>query len=186
MTSTWFEYEKALEDMGPVPWLPYEVIFWLDRVIRKDWRIFEWGYGYSSLFFAKRAAHVISVEHNPAWAQKIARPGNVQLKLFDNRWKEYERAVENGSHDLIVVDGRHRVECMQHAIRHVELGGFLILDNSDRTRYEAGMRAVPESWARVDVRGLIRMDPARKSKATTITTTIWHNGDGACLPRCSK
>ena len=36
------------------------------------------------------------------------------------------------SFDLIVIDGRARAACIQHAIRKVKKGGYLLIDNSER------------------------------------------------------
>lgn len=38
--------------------------------------------------------------------------------------------------DFIIVDGRARVECSLHAISKLKPGGLLILDNSERRRYQ--------------------------------------------------
>ena len=40
------------------------------------------------------------------------------------------------SFDFIIVDGRARVECAEHAIPKLKKGGILILDNSERLRYK--------------------------------------------------
>lgn len=37
--------------------------------------------------------------------------------------------------DLILVDGRARPSCIKHAARKVKVGGFLVLDDSERTYY---------------------------------------------------
>ncbi len=37
--------------------------------------------------------------------------------------------------DLVSVDGRARPSCVSHAHRKVKIGGYLVLDNSDRPRY---------------------------------------------------
>lgn len=38
--------------------------------------------------------------------------------------------------DFIVVDGRARVECGKHALPKLKSGGLLVLDNSERKRYQ--------------------------------------------------
>lgn len=51
---------------------------------------------------------------------------------------DYARAVEtfaDGSFDLIVVDGRSRPSCDKHAVAKIKQGGYLLLDNTERSHY---------------------------------------------------
>jgi predicted O-methyltransferase YrrM len=53
------------------PWLTYDAIRFLERIVRPDMRVFEYGAGGSSLFFATRVREGFSVEHDPAWAAEV-------------------------------------------------------------------------------------------------------------------
>jgi len=53
------------------PWLTFRAIDELDRIVNRDMTVFEYGSGGSTLFFADRAARVVSVEHVPAWHEKV-------------------------------------------------------------------------------------------------------------------
>lgn len=55
------------------PWLTYDAIALLTRILkdRPYARVFEYGSGGSTLFFARRAAEVVSVEHDPKWAETV-------------------------------------------------------------------------------------------------------------------
>jgi hypothetical protein len=55
---------------------------------------------------------------------------------------------ENESFDFILVDGRARVECGLNAIPKLKRGGILVLDNSERKRYEL-LRKRLKSWPSV-------------------------------------
>jgi predicted O-methyltransferase YrrM len=50
--------------------------------------------------------------------------------------------------DFIIVDGRARVECTQHAIPKLKRGGLLILDNAERQRYVA-IHTLLRNWKKV-------------------------------------
>lgn len=39
----------------------------------KNMKVFEWGSGVSTLWFAKRLSQVISIEHNPLWHEKVTK-----------------------------------------------------------------------------------------------------------------
>ena len=56
------------------PWMTFSAIARLDRHLRAldgKGRVFEWGSGGSSLFFARRAAEVVAVENDGDWAEKV-------------------------------------------------------------------------------------------------------------------
>lgn len=50
-----------------VPWLVFSSISFLDQWVRKEMQVFEYGSGGSTLYFAGRAGHVVSVEHQKEW-----------------------------------------------------------------------------------------------------------------------
>ena len=52
-------------------WINFPAIDFLNRVIKKDFRVFEYGGGGSTLFFLDRVEEVITVEHNPEWFEKL-------------------------------------------------------------------------------------------------------------------
>ena len=49
--------------------------------------------------------------------------------------------------DLIAVDGRARPSCVAHALRKVKVGGYLMLDNSERPHYRKG-KDLLSGWER--------------------------------------
>ena len=56
--------------------------------------------------------------------------------------------------DYISVDGRARATCLEIAIKMLKPdGGILVLDNSDRSRYQPGIIKVPFTWKRFDFDG---------------------------------
>lgn len=66
--------------------MTYDAIDFLASICRPDTTLFEWGSGGSTLFFAKRCRHVITVEHDREWstfvAEKLKKLGvtNVDFK----------------------------------------------------------------------------------------------------------
>lgn len=54
-----------------IPWFTYPAIKFLKEILRKDMRVFEYGSGGSTIFFARKVSKVISIEHDPEWAKKI-------------------------------------------------------------------------------------------------------------------
>lgn len=71
-------------------------------------------------------------------------------------FETYVKHIEqfpNDSLDLVLVDGRSRAACVVHATRKVKPGGLLVLDDSDRPRYQAAIHEL-RSWPRRDFWGI--------------------------------
>ena len=108
---------------------------------RPNARVFEYGAGASTIWLARHAAHVTSVEHHAEWhhrlSREVARFQNIALHHCELDGDAYIGAIdETGApFDLIVVDGRRRTECLARAIPHLAPGGIILLDDSGRSRY---------------------------------------------------
>jgi len=131
------------------PWLVYTVVNFLDGYLEKDMRVFEWGCGGSTIWYSTRVKEVISVDHDPVWLDKVNK--RIEEKGITNskrylvkkeqcfsNYANFAHSVE-GLFDLVVVDGRGRVRCMEAGKDIVKPGGYLVLDNSDRSYYADGI-----------------------------------------------
>jgi hypothetical protein len=67
---------------GYVPYITYPALRQLARLIRPEFRVFEYGCGGSSLWWATRVAEVISVEHDAGWAERVAAAGGDNLRII--------------------------------------------------------------------------------------------------------
>jgi hypothetical protein len=67
---------------GLIPWITYPALRQLRRIVRPDWRIFEYGCGSSSLWWAKHVQQVVSVEHDSVWSAKISGQAPANLKVI--------------------------------------------------------------------------------------------------------
>lgn len=118
----------------PIPWYTYPAIEYIDSLDFGDKAVFEWGAGNSSLYWARVAKTVTSIEHDPFWHQKLVNksPVNLNIMLIENE-DEYINAISltNRKWDVIIIDGVYRYKCALIAPRFLEEGGLIILDNSD-------------------------------------------------------
>ena len=56
---------------GPVPWVTYPAASMLKRIISPSSKVFEYGCGYSTMWWRKMVASVVSVEHDLNWILRI-------------------------------------------------------------------------------------------------------------------
>jgi hypothetical protein len=130
---------------APLPWYTYPAILWLEPRLPRTARVFEYGAGNSTLWYAARAAQVTSVDHDRAWIDSLQPrvPGNVQLLQRDTLGDDAEAdeddpyvvALEDpAAHDVVVIDGRARIACARHALPRLAPEAIAIVDNADRTR----------------------------------------------------
>ena len=118
----------------PLPWYTYPAIEYVKQLELRDCVVFEYGAGFSSLFYAQRCQRVFSVEDNPEWHEMVSRlaPANSQVILAKSP-DEYVNKIHefNTSFDIVVIDGSHRERCCEPALKKLKPTGMIILDNSD-------------------------------------------------------
>jgi len=127
---------------NPLPWVSYPFIHFIGQRLNKKIKLFEFGSGNSTLYYAAKVASVTSVEHNAAWYEKIEAniPANVQLFFCDLQpGGEYCRFAlkQRSKYDIIVVDGRDRVNCCLNGLGALKENGIVVLDDSEREKYAA-------------------------------------------------
>ena len=138
-----FAIEKSIDekvcldrDGNPIPWYTYPAIEYLSQFDYSSKKVLEYGCGYSSLFWSNRAQKVVSIEDNLQWFEKWRK--EFKAENLDIRWRDegeiYEKAAfeDNQKYDVIVIDGKRRWQCAEAAVRALEQGGMVILDDSDR------------------------------------------------------
>lgn len=146
-------------DGNPIPWYTYPAIEYLSQFDYSQKKIFEFGCGNSSLFWARRAEKVVSIEDNLQWFEKWQ--GEFREENLDVRWRDegegyYNAIFEDGQqYDVIVIDGKRRADCARCAVRALAPGGLIILDDSDRINtsqeYKDAVAALREA-------GLLQVD----------------------------
>jgi hypothetical protein len=134
-----------------LPWFPYAAIDFLDDYVKPHMTVCEYGSGGSTLFFARRAKWVYSIEDNAQWFNLVSNRlrdksiGNVTLKLHSWDFKhpsgfehsQYLHAIPEAGFDVIVVDGseewtRIRPICFAKAQTRINKNGIIVVDDSWR------------------------------------------------------
>jgi hypothetical protein len=120
---------------SPIPWYTYPAIEYLNNFDFTECDVFEFGSGYSSIYWSKRSRSVVSVEDNQAW-YKIVRSNMRSNQILIHRADKagYVGALidQNKKFDIIVIDGNHRLSCTVESMKMINEDGIILLDNSDR------------------------------------------------------
>ena len=152
--------EPVDKNLEPLPWLTYSFIDFITERLSKEFNVFEFGSGNSTLFFAERVKQVSSVEHNREWYNKLKSkiPVNSNLILSKSDCSEDYIAVLKQSDkkfDLIIIDGIHRADCCLSASNYLTDKGVIILDDSEREQYSEGIeKLINEGFKRIDFWGI--------------------------------
>ncbi|TKW61205.1 MAG: class I SAM-dependent methyltransferase [Blastochloris viridis] len=154
----WFHssasYSSIDSNKNPIPWLTYPAIDFLTPRVKTTFRVFEYGSGNSTLWWAPRVKEVIAVEHNAAWAKQVATNiqhlSNAQVILEPNpdSAKYTEAITQKGKFHIAVIDGSNRVECAEAALSCLTEDGVIIWDNSDRIEYKPGIASLKNAGFR--------------------------------------
>ncbi len=144
------QYIEPLDAAGQaIPWMNYAFVELLNERLNTTQRMFEYGAGFSSLYFSKRVAEITSIEYDSTWEEKLKELlkdcANHRL-LFSPVGEDYIKAAQEtgGNYDLILVDGRERVACFKASIEALSPHGVLILDDSDREEYQTAFSYAQE------------------------------------------
>lgn len=169
----WFRSLFAIYDLDDmirldIPWWTFAAIDEVESFLasRPSARAFEFGSGASTIWLAKRCSHVISVEHDEAWAaflqdhlknypnidHRFVAPSQAldrsssDFRSQKTKWTQFdfrnyieEIDKDDELYDLIVIDGRCREDCLRLASRHLKDAGMIVFDNSNRARYLAAI-----------------------------------------------
>jgi hypothetical protein len=144
----------------PIPWMTYSFIQFLKPKLQKEMVVFEYGCGNSTLWWANCVKQIISCEHDFSWYQKlqVIIPENVELHyipleyggLYCKKISEYHKYF-----DIIIIDGRDRVNCARNSPPALKEDGIIIWDNSDRAIYQEGYDFLhQEGYKRLDFMGM--------------------------------
>lgn len=140
-----FDTRSPVDKNGaPIPWVTYSFIDFIKERLNKQHAVFEFGSGNSTFFYAKYAGIVVSVEHDKDWYDKIikSKPENSEMIFCELvRGGDYcHMPVKLGEKfDIIIVDGRDRVNCCKQAIDALSEKGVVVLDDSERESYWQGV-----------------------------------------------
>ena len=140
-------FERSFPD---APWLCRAAVLLLENWLKPDDRGMEWGSGRSTVWFARRVAHFMSVEDSRQWydttRKRIEHEGladridyrfvpcelHEQAEPEAHPYADAALSIPDGSLDFALVDGNIRLLCLNRILPKLKPGGLLILDNAER------------------------------------------------------
>lgn len=172
---------------GGVPWCTYAYTYFIEPRLQKDFLVFEYGSGSSTSFYAKRCAHVVSLENNRNWYERekkeLAQYANVELQYVPDG-KDFFEYIRNREErfDLVIVDsangqeweGKGRVYCAESALPMLSDRGVMVVDD---------MEQIPSDFAFMKEQGFKRIDFYGLAPSVDYegrTTTCFYR-EGNCL-----
>lgn len=121
-----------------LPWISYSAIKYLKGFLSNEKKVLEFGSGMSTIWYAKNAKFVYSVEDSGPWykaVKKIIKKNNIENIEYEflsgDEYANYKNS-SNEKYDLIMIDGKNRHECALNAITLINEDGIIYLDNSDK------------------------------------------------------
>lgn len=129
------------------PWYTHPTLEWLDTLDLSQKRVYEYGIGDSSLWWAKRCFKLCAVESNLSWFEKVKNSiGDIALiecnqnyLKYNDKWEItnideqdlYINAINKykNKFDIIIIDGIDREDCVKPSLNKLNNGGFIIYDN---------------------------------------------------------
>lgn len=154
----------------PIPWATLPFVDFVAPRLQRTWRVFEYGAGASTHFYAVRVAQVYSAEHDVEFARRLAPhlPANVRVEVHPRGSESYFAAIASlpAPPELVSIDGRDRNRCAEFALRHVAGTGVIVFDDTERAEYATAL-------GQFGIRGFRRLD-------------FWGVSAGSELYRCTS
>jgi len=149
------------------PWLCPGTVAALQGYLKPTHRMWEFGSGRSTLWFARHVGTLISIEHNTPWFQTVqgqlvaAKVQNAELRLIPLDHPETEPEADHyeplpryvaqlleeapASLDVLLVDGHYRTTCIRAGLDRLKPGGWLVVDDAQMWPSLAAM-GIPSHW----------------------------------------
>jgi SAM-dependent methyltransferase len=155
------------------PWINYPLMDFIEERLTKQMNVFEYGSGLSTLYFARRVKSIVSIEHNKDWFERVRsliRNNKNATVIYVELNYEYPEAIRlagiDKKYDLVLVDGRMRNKCVENAVDLLSPTGVIILDDSERPRYQPGFVLLESmGFKQISIAGM-KPGMIRKSRGT--------------------
>ncbi len=176
-----FGWKRAFMEKRPVdakgaaiPWYTYPAVEFLRSLDLRDKRVFEFGCGNSSIFWAGRVRELVAVENDPQWAGTVRTFGLRNLTLIEEPDRDrYTTSPNRGvaKFGSPAIDGPFRRRCVGPACRVVKRDGMIIFDNADWYP-DACAQLRAQGWFQIDFSGFGPVNPYCWTTSTFVRSEV--------------
>ena len=121
-----------------IPIINYDAIVIFKNIAKIKPSVLEYGSGFSSIWWSKRANKIVTVESDKFWYQKIRsklddlNKADIHIS-YVTAMEKYVSVGKNQLFDLIIIDGLYRGQCLEYALKHnTHKDTIIYLDDSDK------------------------------------------------------
>ena len=117
------------------PWICKECICFLEKYIKSNDSVLEFGSGRSTSWFLSLCDSVDSIETDRNWYDnvKVKNQNAINLKNLDLSYcNDFKNLTIKSEYDLVLVDGGDRYLACVIAMKQLKRGGILVFDNVER------------------------------------------------------
>ena len=113
-----------------MPMYTYPCYEWLNSIDWTDNKVFEYGTGYSTIWWQNKNVNYHAVEDNKQWYDMIKDKTNIK---HEPEYNKYSQSIYNYDFkfDVIVIDGTARFDCIKPTLEKIKDDGIIIFDNTD-------------------------------------------------------
>jgi hypothetical protein len=147
-------------DGSPVPWMNYNLIAFLEERLTRNMKLLEFGSGYSTLFYTYHIDDVTSIEGDQLWYETTRKMVGERAKLIymdPDANDDFGPVLSslNEVYDVVVIDGRNRVQCAMATCEILSDQGVIIFDDSMREKHREGIDyLLARGFKKIDFEGL--------------------------------
>ena len=113
-----------------MPMYTYPCYEWLNSIDWNGSKVFEYGTGYSTIWWQNKNVDYHAVEDNKQWHDIIEDKTNIEYKPGHHKYIESIYKYDF-KFDVIVIDGVVRFDCIKPALEKIKDDGIIIFDNTD-------------------------------------------------------
>ena len=158
--NSYLEQSPVNNKSKPLPWVTLPFIDFIKERLDKDIVVFEYGSGNSTLFLADYVKQVFSVEHDQKWFDIVTSKAQSNVELYycnleyNSRYCRFAETLDL-KFNLIIVDGRDRVNCVLNSLEALTQDGCIVIDDSERKYYRKAIDFLEKNkFKRIDFWGI--------------------------------
>jgi hypothetical protein len=146
-----FKEKNSVDKNGnPIPWNTYPFIRFIEPRLKKDFNVFEYGCGNSTLWYARRVKSIKSVEHDKMWFDLITKKLPENCSIIFHELEEdgaYAKEIMNDDifYNIVIIDGRDRNNCALYAVEKLTGDGVIVFDNTQLVEYTQSINTLLEN-----------------------------------------